>query len=546
MQVGSRSGAPPVFERRAKQRGRTLLGGKIVFNGGRSAIDCVIRNISEDGACAQVESPVGIPEQVLLTITGESEVRSCVVAWQSANRLGLTFRHAGVAEDPQAELPALASAPEIMRGEMLALRAALDEVRFGVLLLDSELRALFINRAFRKMWRLPDGKADAKPPFVALMYHGRDTRAYKVPDEDLDDYIADRVARVRAGDPTPLDLRLANGEIIRLQCAVLPNGGRMLSYTYVTDIVRQADQLKVLKAALDGTEEGIIVLDADLNAQFMNRSVRSLMQVPEELADSRPSYATLVAEARRTGTFDSPPEKLDALLARRIELVRSGDPTPHDLRMKDGRHIRSRCATLPSGSRMLTYWDVTDLIRNAEQLEQLASFDTMTGLFNRRHFLALAEAEWDRFQRYHRSLTMLKLDIDHFKRVNDRYGHAIGDDVIRSIARECLDSKRGPDLVGRVGGEEFALLLPETDLVQAGVVAERIRSNVGAQTIANPRGGFRVTVSIGMAPATLSMSGIHALMHAADRALHRAKEMGRNRVVEFDPVAQTGSKLAAE
>jgi len=535
-----------VFERRAKQRGRTLLGGKIVFNGGRSAIDCVIRNISEDGACAQVESPVGIPEQVLLTITGESEVRSCVVAWQSANRLGLTFRHAGVAEDPQAELPALASAPEIMRGEMLALRAALDEVRFGVLLLDSELRALFINRAFRKMWRLPDGKADAKPPFVALMYHGRDTRAYKVPDEDLDDYIADRVARVRAGDPTPLDLRLANGEIIRLQCAVLPNGGRMLSYTYVTDIVRQADQLKVLKAALDGTEEGIILLDADLNAQFMNRSVRSLMQVPEELADSRPSYATLVAESRRTGAFESPPEKLDALLARRIELVRSGDPTPHDLHMKDGRHIRSRCATLPSGGRMLTYWDVTDLIRNAEQLEQLATFDAMTGLFNRRHFLALAEAEWDRFQRYHRSLTMLMLDIDHFKRVNDRYGHAVGDEVIRFVANACRESKRSPDLVGRMGGEEFAILLPETDLVQAGVVAERIRSKVASQTIAHPRGSFRITVSIGMAPAALSMSGIHALMHAAGRALYRAKEMGRNRVVEFDPVAQTGSKLAAE
>ena len=536
-----------MFERRATQRGRTLLGGKVIFNGGRSTIDCVVRNMSEDGACVQVESPVGIPDQILLTITGESEPRNCAVAWQSSNRIGLTFRRAdATAEDSQSQPYALESAQEMMRGEMSALRAALDEVRFGVLLLDSELRAQFINRAFRKMWRLPDGKADAKPPFVALMYHGRDTRAYKVVPEDLDDYIAERVALVRAGDPTPLDLRLANGEIIRLQCAVLPNGGRMLSYTYVTDIVQQADQLTVLKTALDGTQEGIILLDADLNAQFVNRSVRDLMRIPDELADSRPSYAKLVGETRRTDTYAIPPEGLDALLARRIELVRNGDPTPHDLRMSDGRHIRSRCATLPSGGRMLTYWDVTDLIRNAEQLEKFATFDAMTGLFNRRHFLVLADSEWGRFQRYHRSLTLLMLDIDHFKQVNDRYGHAVGDEALCSVARACQEGKRGPDIVGRIGGEEFAMLLPETDLVQAGVVAERIRSRVADHVIVHPRGNFRVTVSIGLAPATLSMSGIHVLMQTADRELYRAKNLGRNRVAQFDPMAQAGPKLAAE
>ena len=195
---------------------------------------------------------------------------------------------------------------------------------------------------------------------------------------------------------------------------------------------------------------------------------------------------------------------------------------------------------------MLTYWDVTDLIRNAEQLEQLATFDAMTGLFNRRHFLSLADAEWGRFQRYHRSLTMLMLDIDHFKQINDRYGHAVGDEALCTVARACQESKRSPDLVGRVGGEELAMLLPETDIVQAGVVAERIRSKIADQITVHPRGNFRVTVSIGMASATLSMSGIHALMQTADRALYRAKEMGRNRVVEFDTLAQAGPKLAAE
>ena len=122
----------------------------------------------------------------------------------------------------------------LVHHELVTLRAALNEVPFGVVLLDHELRAQFINRAFRRMWRLPDGKADSKPAFVALMYHGRDTRAYDVPADQVDAYVAERVAYVKSGNPAPVDICLTSGEMIRLQCAMLPAGGRMLSYTYVT------------------------------------------------------------------------------------------------------------------------------------------------------------------------------------------------------------------------------------------------------------------------------------------------------------------------
>jgi PAS domain-containing protein len=125
-----------------------------------------------------------------------------------------------------------------VRGELSTLQAALDVVPFGIVVLDAEMRAQVINRAFRKMWRLPDAKADSKPAFVALMYHGRDTRAYDVPASRLDAYVAERVAYVKSGNPTPLDVRLASGDVIRFQCTVLPGCGRMLTYTDVTDIVR--------------------------------------------------------------------------------------------------------------------------------------------------------------------------------------------------------------------------------------------------------------------------------------------------------------------
>ncbi|HET6839303.1 MAG TPA: PAS-domain containing protein [Bradyrhizobium sp.] len=121
------------------------------------------------------------------------------------------------------------------------LSAALDRVDIGIVLLDSDTRAEFINRAFREYFSLPDEKADSKPPFIALMYHGRDTGAYELPEEELSTFIAQRTAMIRAGDSTPININLADGQVLRFSCTALPDGGRMLSYTPVTDLVRHTD-----------------------------------------------------------------------------------------------------------------------------------------------------------------------------------------------------------------------------------------------------------------------------------------------------------------
>src|SRR3954465_228003 len=121
------------------------------------------------------------------------------------------------------------------------LAAALDEVDIGIVLLDADTRAEFINRAFRDYFALPDEKADSKPPFIALMYHGRDTGAYELPEDELSAFIAARTDRMRAGDSTPININLADGQVLRFSCTALPDGGRMLSYTPVTDLVRHGD-----------------------------------------------------------------------------------------------------------------------------------------------------------------------------------------------------------------------------------------------------------------------------------------------------------------
>ena len=121
------------------------------------------------------------------------------------------------------------------------LSAALDQVDIGIVLLDSDTRAEFINRAFRDYFALPDEMADSKPPFIALMYHGRDTGAWEMPEDELGAFIAERTERMRAGDSAPININLRDGEVLRFSCTALPDGGRMLSYTPVTELVRHTD-----------------------------------------------------------------------------------------------------------------------------------------------------------------------------------------------------------------------------------------------------------------------------------------------------------------
>jgi diguanylate cyclase (GGDEF)-like protein len=376
------------------------------------------------------------------------------------------------------------------------------------------------------------------------MYHGRDTDAFAIAASEMDAFVGERIRLVRAGDPKPRDLRRSNGEVERVQCAVLPNGGRMLSYTNVTDIVRHSDELEVLCNALDNITDGVLLLDADLNAQFVNRKVREYLGLTEEQAAAHPSYADLVVGSRLAAVQNVPPEQIDAFVAARVEEMQKAELTLRDIQLDDGRHIRIHCTMTPTGGRMLVFCNVSDLIHNAELLKKLATIDSMTGLTNRRHFLALAEAEWGRFQRYQQPLSMLMIDIDHFKSVNDRYGHAVGDDAIISVANAAQQAKRSPDVVGRLGGEEFAILLPETDAAQAEIVAERIRERVESQQLATHNIQFRVTISVGIATASASTSGIEALLRAADEALYQAKAAGRNRLAQWMP--QAAPRLAAE
>jgi diguanylate cyclase (GGDEF)-like protein len=166
----------------------------------------------------------------------------------------------------------------------------------------------------------------------------------------------------------------------------------------------------------------------------------------------------------------------------------------------------------------------------ADHLEGLAVTDQLTGLYNRRHFETAARAELARFQRYFRPLSVLIFDVDHFKTINDHFGHAVGDRVLTLVAAACRSIKRASDIATRIGGDEFAILLPETNEEAARAFAERLRQEITECAPIIHGEKLDLTASFGVAVATRRTTHIDTLLQSADEALYEAKRTGRNKV----------------
>lgn len=291
-----------------------------------------------------------------------------------------------------------------------------------------------------------------------------------------------------------------------------------------------AAQLAALRAIVDDLDYGIVVLDQERRVQFINRAFRRFWRVPEELAEAEQTFVKLMYHGRGVTAYAVPQDRLGEYVEKQLDLIRTGEEHALNMRLIGGEVIQFRCKILPNGGRLLTYGNVSDLIRQTEVLERLASVDGMTGLNNRRHFLALAETEWSRFRRYGRPLAMLMMDIDHFKSINDNYGHDVGDEVIKSVAAHLLQHKRTSDIAGRLGGEEFAMVLPEATLESAAGAAERLRQLIAEHVITSGGQRISLTISVGASACDANTKSVEELLKQADLALYEAKRSGRNRV----------------
>jgi diguanylate cyclase (GGDEF)-like protein len=165
-----------------------------------------------------------------------------------------------------------------------------------------------------------------------------------------------------------------------------------------------------------------------------------------------------------------------------------------------------------------------------EEAQHQAITDSLTGLYNRRGLFELGQREVNRLRRTHQELSAILLDIDHFKQVNDKYSHAVGDQVLQVLAERCRSGLRESDLLGRYGGEEFAILLPEAGVQEAALIAERLRASISEVPIETQRGPISITISLGVTSASNGTTDLAILLDRADTAMYQAKQSGRNRV----------------
>ena len=281
----------------------------------------------------------------------------------------------------------------------------------------------------------------------------------------------------------------------------------------------------LLQAALDQIDYGIVLVDKALQVLLINRAFYRLWSL------SPPLGAVCRPDAAAGATAKGLPalRGIDAFVSRRVADVREGRQAALEMWLAGGRILKLECIDLPDGDSMVTYSNVSDLVHTGEKLRELASIDDLTKLLNRRQFLASLDDEFTRALRFGLPLSVAIIDVDHFKQVNDRHGHPVGDFVLRALAQRCRRVIRRDDILGRLGGEEFAAAFIETDMREALSTAERLREEIAAEPFDLGHAKLSVTVSIGVATRQAHETDTSELLWFADP--YAAKAAGRNRVV---------------
>jgi len=333
-----------------------------------------------------------------------------------------------------------------------------------------------------------------------------------------------------------------DGECIWLQISGVPHfntQGEFLGYRgaamNITDRKEAEEALKAserkLRALAESAYDAIIMSNTHGQVSFWNHAAEQLF-----------GYTEKEVMGQEVHSLIAPPEDRAKAKEGLSHFARTGrGPALGAVQEAEGLHkdgTRIAIERSVSGFKLGEEWfavatirDITSRKATEAKLRELATTDSLTGLHNRRRFLELSEREFTRSTRYERPLAMFMIDIDHFKNVNDTHGHDVGDEVLRSLAEISIMALRKADIVGRLGGEEFGVLLPETELEAAIEVADRLRLSVERTNISTNAGELNITVSIGVATMPPKTRSTQALLKRADIALYDAKQSGRNRVV---------------
>lgn len=296
---------------------------------------------------------------------------------------------------------------------------------------------------------------------------------------------------------------------------------------------------------LQNIDVGLVVLDAHYNVALWNQFMQNHSgKAPEQVLENN--------------LFELFPELSEDWFRRKAEPVfvlqsatfTTWEQRPHLFKFPHYRPITGSAGYMYQNTTLipladthgevghicLIVYDVTDTAINKlaqidanKRLKGLSRIDHLTGLYNRGHWEHCLSQEYKRFDRYQIPCSLILFDIDHFKRVNDTYGHTVGDDVIRRVSQCLRQQMRDTDIAGRYGGEEFGIILTNTDTQGALELAERLRKSVQAQSVATATSDVKITISLGVQQLNESISSTQSWLEGADKALYFCKENGRNR-----------------
>jgi diguanylate cyclase (GGDEF)-like protein/PAS domain S-box-containing protein len=311
------------------------------------------------------------------------------------------------------------------------------------------------------------------------------------------------------------------------------------------------NHLSQLDFIVDRVNVGILVIDRKYNITRWNKFL--------EMYSGK--TATDVVGKGLFECFDDLPrvwleKKINSVLLLKNFSFTSWEQRPYLFRFKHNRpvtggkidYMRQNCTFLPIKDAQgeveyicITIQDVTDnsiyqrmLQDTKSRLEEMSVRDGLTGLYNRRYSEDRLDAEFNRVKRYGGTLSILLFDLDHFKKINDTYGHQAGDEVLRTVADRVRRVLRGTDICGRYGGEEFIVILPNSELAGATRLGDRLRNIMASDPVQCRDLSIPVTISVGVSETRLDMPTYETIVHQADLALYASKERGRNCVTNYE------------
>ena len=434
------------------------------------------------------------------------------------------------------ELHAIVSREQESRNRLIdAIEAAPD----GFVYYDSDDRLALCNEKYRELF--PES-ADLMVPGMAFeeMVRTAVARGQFPEAEGREEAWIQKRLEVHRNPQGTIEQKLSNGRWVRIEECRTRDGGTVGFRTDITELkereiaLEQAAQREQaarsrLYDAIEAVPDGFVYYDHEDRLELCNERYREFYPESADLMVPGATFEEIIRGGVANGQYPAALGNEEAWIKLRLEL-HDNPRGAVEQQLPDGRWLRIEERRTSDGGLVGFRTDITELKHREFALEILATTDPLTGALNRRSFMDAGDKELRRARRYGAPLSVLLCDIDYFKQINDTYGHAAGDEVLRQMVAVILETLREHDLVCRYGGEEFAIVLPETDSAAAEVTAERLRQLLEELSIEAEKGLVRPTVSFGGTQVDVHNDSLESALSRADAALYEAKENGRNQV----------------